>query len=256
MTAPDRFAAEHWFLARGLPMLAAAALLHQVWGRSAPALAAFAVIAVNSIVVVAAHRRAHRGHRRAADFAERLVLALLVLVLPAAALAGWLVSRIGPWLRTADRRRRVGGCDRAGGVLRRSELGGGRNLVMVRRRRRCHPGDDRDRHRLDPGCSACDTVTNLALIGGMFVRALPVVLLTFLVFFNTYVWQMAAILSRARLWLALGFLFLIAAAFLVSSTLDRVRPILAESSPKLEGNETTRRHTVRGVAGPTPAPSH
>jgi hypothetical protein len=54
------------------------------------------------------------------------------------------------------------------------------------------------------------------------------VLLTFLVFFNISVWLMAAIVSRARLWLGLGFLFLIAAAFLVSSTLDRVRPILQE----------------------------
>ena len=66
----------------------------------------------------------------------------------------------------------------------------------------------------------------------MFVRALPVVLLTFLVFFNTYVWLMAAIVSRSRLWLALGFLFLIAAAFLVSSTLDRVRPILDDPDPE------------------------
>jgi hypothetical protein len=61
----------------------------------------------------------------------------------------------------------------------------------------------------------------------MFVRALPVVLLTFLVFFNTYVWLMTSLISRGRLWLGMTFLFLIAAAFLVSSTLTEVRPLLS-----------------------------
>ena len=49
---------------------------------------------------------------------------------------------------------------------------------------------------------------NLALVGALFVRALPVVLLTVLVFFNTYVWLMASIVSRPRMWLALLFLAL------------------------------------------------
>ena len=51
-------------------------------------------------------------------------------------------------------------------------------------------------------------------------------LLTFLVFFNAPVWLMASIISRSRLWLALTFLFVVAAAFLVTSTLERVRPML------------------------------
>jgi hypothetical protein len=70
------------------------------------------------------------------------------------------------------------------------------------------------------------TLTNLAYAAGMFVRALPVLLLTFLVFFNTYVWLMTSLISRGRLWLGMSFLFLIAAAFLVSSTLTEVRPLL------------------------------
>ena len=49
-------------------------------------------------------------------------------------------------------------------------------------------------------------VENLAFVGALFVRALPVVLLTVLVFFNTYVWSMASTISRPRLWLALLFL--------------------------------------------------
>jgi hypothetical protein len=76
------------------------------------------------------------------------------------------------------------------------------------------------------GWAAELTLTNLAYAAGMFVRALPIVLLTFLVFFNTYVWLMTSLISRGRLWAGMGFLFLIAGAFLVSSTLTEVRPLL------------------------------
>jgi hypothetical protein len=78
------------------------------------------------------------------------------------------------------------------------------------------------------------TLANLASVGNLFIRALPVVLLTVLVFFNSYVWLMAALVSRARLWLALCFLFAVAAVFLVSSTMERVRPILDPDAKKSE----------------------
>ncbi len=74
------------------------------------------------------------------------------------------------------------------------------------------------------------------------------VLLTFLVFFNTYVWLMAAIVSRGRLWLAIGFLFAIAAAFLVSSTLERVRPILDETEAAPEDAERLAGTPFEGIA--------
>ena len=56
-------------------------------------------------------------------------------------------------------------------------------------------------------------------------------LLTVLVFFNTYVWSMASTISRPRLWLALMFLGVIAVAFITSATVDRVRPMLSGSHP-------------------------
>ena len=233
MTTTDRFAAEHWFLAHGLPaVVRRRALLRRVWSRSAPALAAFAVVAANSILVVSltgAHTIDIAGRP---TVAEKFVLALLVLVLPVAALVGWLVSKIGPWVR-----RRIaatvslmvivlGGI--FGGPLREMSanlLWSGVVVGVILALTATGVGSIL-------GWAARDTATNLALISGMFVRALPVVLLTFLVFFNTYVWLMAAIVSRERLWLALGFLFLIAAAFLVSSTLERVRPILDDPDPQ------------------------
>ena len=58
------------------------------------------------------------------------------------------------------------------------------------------------------------------------IRALPVLLLTFLVFFNSPVWLMASTVSRSRMWLALLFLSLIAAAFVVAVTIDRFRPVI------------------------------
>ena len=46
-------AAERWFLEQGLPaVLSRDALVRRVWSRSAPAMAALAAMAVNSIIVV------------------------------------------------------------------------------------------------------------------------------------------------------------------------------------------------------------
>ena len=160
------------------------------------------------------------------------MLGLLALVLPASALAGWLVSRI-----ESPARRRLAATAALAVIVVAGLIGGPSqhpvvNMVMfgvavavILLLTATGVGSIL-------GWSALDTVSNLALTAGMFVRALPVVLLTFLVFFNTYVWLMAAIVSRARLWLALGFLFLIAATFLVSSTLERVRPILDDPDPQ------------------------
>jgi hypothetical protein len=76
------------------------------------------------------------------------------------------------------------------------------------------------------GWSVRMTLSHLATIGALAVRALPVVLLTTLVFFNTYVWLMAATISAERLWLAMVFLVSIAVAFVASATRERVRPML------------------------------
>ena len=75
------------------------------------------------------------------------------------------------------------------------------------------------------------TTSNLAAAGSMVTRALPLLLLTILVFFNSPVWLMAATVSRPRLWLALLFLTVIAAVFVVSVTADRVGPIMAAGDP-------------------------
>jgi len=220
--------AERWFLARGLPaVLSPGALLHRVWSRSAPALAAVAVFAVNSIIVVKVSGMHTIDIDGRPNLAEGFVLAMLVLVLPTACVAGWCVAKVDSNLRraliadvalAAIALGAVFGGPSArmlanlgiwgsiiGAVLLLTATGIGSIL----------------------GWAAELTLTNLAYAAGMFVRALPVVLLTFLVFFNTYVWLMTSLISRGRLWAGMSFLFFIAAAFLVSSTMTEVRPLLS-----------------------------
>ena len=246
--------AEHWFLAHGLPsVLRRGALLHRVWGRSAPALTAAAVVAVNSIAIVAVTGQHTVDITGRPDLAEGVALALMTVVLPIAALTGWLVSRI----RTPTGRMIAANVALAlialgmifGGPGRRIPVNlavGAILVALIVLATASGVGSIL-------GWAAEGTVSNLALIGGMIARALPVMLLTFLVFFNGPMWQMTAVIGRERLWVGLGFLFVIAATFLVSSTLDRVRPILS-AAPALDGNESLAGTPFENLPDGTAAP--
>lgn len=240
--ADQQEAAARWFLSRGLPaVLRPSALVHRAWSRSAPALAALAVVALNSTIVVAVSGQHTVDISGRPDLPEGVVLALLAVMLPVAALASWLVSKIEP------HRARVLAADIAAGVIALGAVFGG-------------PGRHTSVNVMIYGIAvavillmtvtgvgsilgwaARMTLTNLALARGMFVRALPVVLLTFLVFFNTYVWLMTSLISRTRLWVGMCFLLLIAGSFLVSSTLAEVRRLadapdaVASDSARLAG---------------------
>src|SRR5712672_1557639 len=91
----QRRAADRWFIERGLPaVLRPGALVRRLIPRSAPAMATLAVFMANSVLVVLVsgkHTIDIDGHPTRTEW---FVLALLVLVLPIAALVGWLVSRI------------------------------------------------------------------------------------------------------------------------------------------------------------------
>lgn len=225
--SPERIAAERWFLTNGLPMvLRPGSLLRGVFSRSAPALAGFAVLMANSTLVVGITGKHTINIDGTPTRTEWFVLAVIVLVLPLVATAGWLVSRVDD----QRARRAIAGTSLVialiGGII-----AGPSALVFVDT-------------LLDVavlaaiflctatgvgsllGWAARMTVSNLASIGSLLVRALPVLLLTVLVFFNSPVWTMVSTVGRGRLWLALSFLFLVAVVFLVSNTLARVRPIL------------------------------
>jgi len=232
-SAPDRAAAERWFLVRGLPaVLRPGRLVRGLWPRSAPALAAFAVLMASSVLLVTTTGKYTINIDGPPNRAEWFVLAGVVLVLPAAALVGWLAARVD-----SVRKRTVVSTAAAvvialGGVLGgpspRPILNLTLEAVVVAIILLCTATGIGS----IAGWAIRETTSNLALMGHLFVRALPVVLLTVLVFFNSYVWLMAATVSRSRLWLALLFLFGIAAVFLVSGTFERVRPILQPDAKK------------------------
>ncbi len=227
--APDRSAepsaaAESWFLERGLPfVLTRRARWRRLWTRSSPMLAAYAalqgcILAV--YLITGGHDIEISGEPTTAEWA---VLIILALALPLMAVVGWVASR--------SRRRKtriavatlsvlavasvgvtVGDLVQQGIVVAAVLILTGSGIGSVL------------------GWAVRMMLSHLATVGALAVRALPVVLLTALVFFNTYVWLMAATISGNRLALAMAFLVSIAAAFVTSATRERVRPMLQSAT--------------------------
>jgi hypothetical protein len=154
--------------------------------------------------------------------AERIVLGVIALVVPLAVVAGRAVSRM------RDRRARslVSGAAvviaAVAGVLQGgfSHLFGTVVVVVIVVALTATGAG------AVLGWAVRLTTVQAAAMGSLFVRALPVMLLTVVVFLNPYAWSLASTLSQARLWLALGFLVFLSATFIVSASHSRVRPML------------------------------
>lgn len=235
----DRVAAETWFLQRGLPsVLTPRARWRRLWRRSAPVLAGASTLVVSIAVVTWASGRRIVDIDDHPSASEWVILVALVATLPLVCLVTWLVSRV------KDTRRRttiasvavaasfvadvlsgdsvgtkVGSAlDTAvfiGVILLLTGVGLGSVL----------------------GWAVRLTTSNLASAGALVARALPVVLLTVLVFFNGFVWSMASKISRERMWLVIGFMCLIAIAFLFGGVIERARPVLAsKASPETDAD--------------------
>lgn len=253
MPSDARLSADFWFLERGLPtVLRPGALVRRLWPRSAPALAAFAVFMANSVLTVAITGKHTINIDGEPTRTEWFVLALLVLVLPIAALVGWLVSRV-----TSIHVLTLVATLSAVVIVASGILGGPSerilaNLVFEAIVVAVGLALTASGVGSILGWGLRTAMANLASIGALFVRALPVVLLTVLVFFNTYVWLMASIVTRPRLWLALVFLGAISVAFITSATVDRVRPMLAGSRHP-EGDDDGRLAGTPFEAMPDPA---
>lgn len=241
MTSPDaaaRVAAESWFLRRGLPsVLTPRARWRRLWARSAPALAGYATFAAAAAAITLAAGGGGVNIDGNPTPTEWFILAVLGLSIPVAIVVSWLVWRI-----EAPRGRRIAAAvavavaagaallpgsvaDKVVGLILVGVLiaailvlnGLGIGSVL--------------------GWAMRLTALHLASVGALFARALPVVLLTVLVFFNGYVWTMATKLSRDRMWLIVDFMVLIAIAFLVTGIVDRVQPMLASTSARDTDNE-------------------
>ena len=231
--ASDRVAAESWFLQRGLPsVLTRRARWRRLWRRSAPVLAGYATaLACITVVDVAAGGQPVDVDANPTP-ANVLILAVLVVLVPLTVLVTWLVSRVDdPGWRRGIATSSVAaalGCalvnatwtERLGDAVTVAQVtaltlvlnGAGVGSVL--------------------GWAVRLTWSHLAGAGALVTRALPVVLLTVLVFFNGFVWSMATKIDRDRMWLVVAFMAVIAIAFLFTGVVERTRPVLRDRSTR------------------------
>jgi hypothetical protein len=234
-------AAERWFLDRGLPaVLRPRARLQSLWSRSAPFLAFTATLDVCSLVTY--QMVGGVDFVGAPPLVQRAGLAVTLLASPVAAVIGWAVARM-----VTDRGQAI-----VSTVA--SVIGVGSQAVKG------HTAQDH-LTRLAEGFVAVPAVVLLTAVGlgsvlgwavrlalsqfvaawALLVRALPVVLLSVLVFFNTAVWTMAATLRPLRFGLAMDIFLAIAVAFVIQGTVAHAKPTLLAAtasfhySPQLAG---------------------
>lgn len=188
--------------------------------------------------------------------AQWVILALLAVALPLASLVGWLVSQISSGRGQAAVATMAVAFAAASDVIESGPIQLLRTAVVV------------GLVLLQTGCGVGSvlgwavrmTLEHLATVGTLAVRALPIVLLTALVFFNTYVWLMAANINGERLTLAMVFLLAIAGAFVVSKTVERVRPLLRSTTVMPQGSQSLAgtpfaTMATRLPASPSPGPN-
>ncbi|MCV7168482.1 hypothetical protein H7I41_00960 [Mycobacterium manitobense] len=237
----DRVAAENWFLKKGVPsVLTRRERWRRVWSRSAPALAGVAALQIAVLALTLGTGSPEIHIDTTASTRSWVGIVVLVVTVPAMALTGYAVSRLA-----SDRTRRHAAGASVLVVLAAGLFDGNTNVV-----------DDVVSTALLVGFVVLLTglgvgsvlawairltASHLASIATLAARALPVVLLTVLVFFNGAIWGMASTIGRDRMWLIVGFMSLIAVAFLLTGLWERVKPMLAQS-------ETTEA-SAAGLAG-------
>ncbi|MDP7701568.1 hypothetical protein [Mycobacterium sp. TY815] len=244
--------AESWFLERGLPsVLTTRGRWRRLWSRSAPMLAAYATMhcwTVPILFLTDGQKEVVIDDNPSAK--EWSLLGLIGLAPLAMALAGWWVSRI------SDRRYRALASTAAitvVGIVIVVETDPSHlpeavvTAVVLMVLTGCGVGSV-------VGWAARMTLSHLTSIGALAVRALPVVLLTTLVFFNGNVWLMSAMISSDRLAVAILFLVGIAAAFVVSATGERVRPMLRSPAAVPQDSERLAGTPFEAMSDPANSP--
>ncbi|WP_246227707.1 hypothetical protein [Mycolicibacterium helvum] len=235
---PERIAAERWFLTRGLSsVLTNRARWRRLWPRSAPALSAFATVMVSTVLVKLAGATTYQQTDDDNPSAAQWVLIAIVAgVIPVALLVGKTVGRI-----TEDRRRAAAAvaaivvalvCDVFNGPTSHPLADVGSTIFAVI----TLLGLNGLGIGAVLGWAGRLTGEHLASVGGLFARALPVVLLTVLVFFNGPVWSMAATITRERLLAVALFMTSIAVIFLYTGIVERIQPLLGSTTLR-EGDQ-------------------
>jgi hypothetical protein len=74
----------------------------------------------------------------------------------------------------------------------------------------------------------------LGALGTLMSRALPLLMLTVIVYFTGELWQLSARVERQRLWQTIGFLSLVALAFMIVTIRDEVRALRRDRSDQVD----------------------
>ncbi len=90
-------------------------------------------------------------------------------------------------------------------------------------------------------------------LGSLMGRALPLLMLTLLVFFSGELWQLAARMTRQRLWQVIGFLALVAVLFVVTTIRDEVRALREDRAEQTDPTELLAGTPLAGRIDHAPA---
>jgi hypothetical protein len=77
-------------------------------------------------------------------------------------------------------------------------------------------------------------LVQVGALGTLMSRALPLLMLTVVVYFTGELWQLAARMSRERLWQTIGFLALVAVLFMVATIRDEVHALREDRSTQTD----------------------
>jgi hypothetical protein len=226
-TIAARRAAERWFLDRGLPSVVThRARLRAAWSRSAPTLTGFAVVVGCALTIFLLTGHTGVDIDGEPSVAEWVVLGIVALALPLAAIGGWVVARM-----VTNRAQGIASTIAvAFCAIAETIMGGALALLATAAAVGLTLALTASGVGSIIGWAVRLTLSQFAAAGDLLIRALPVVLLSVLVFFNTYVWVMAAIISQPRLWLAIALLVAIAAVFVISGTFEKASPLLEKAT--------------------------
>ncbi|MGV0790973.1 hypothetical protein [Mycolicibacterium sp. XJ1819] len=93
----------------------------------------------------------------------------------------------------------------------------------------------------------------LGALGTLMSRALPLLMLTVVVYFTGELWQLAARMSRERLWQTIGFLAAVAIAFMVTTIRDEVLALREDRAEQTDPAKLLEDTPLAGADGPPPA---
>ena len=95
----------------------------------------------------------------------------------------------------------------------------------------------------------------LGALGTLMSRALPLLMLTVVVFFTGELWQLAARMTRERLWQTIGFLALVAILFMVTTIRDEVKALRDDRAGQMDPAKLLEGTPLATAHGDAPARS-